>query len=186
MITLKNFSIGDTDYINTLNSNNAVLAAAVNQLQTYFSGSTGASASFGVLLAALFGKTVPVRIGMDSYRATVNADNVTLAITGGVMWKPTMQLLAVGSDPATLTLVGNAAGTYYVTVDTGGNPSISTTNIDALYSVDWDGAVITTLTSLAAAYPTAQELGNLLFSVRYQQTYTTLQARLDAIEAALP
>jgi hypothetical protein len=185
MITLKNFNIGDTDYINTLNSNNAVLAAAVNQLQTYFSGSTGASASFGVLLAALFGKTVPARIGVDSYRATVNDDNVTLAITGGVVWKPTMQLLAVGSDPATLTLAGNTAGTYYVTVDVGGNPAISTTNIDALYSVNWDGTVIIALTSLAAEYPTAQELGDLLHSSHFNQTYATLQARLDAIEAQL-
>jgi hypothetical protein len=186
MITLKNFSIGDTDYINTLNSNNAVLVAAVNQLQTYFSGSTGASASFGVLLAALFGKTTPARIGMDSFRVTMNPDNVSLTITEGIIWKPTMQLLAVGSDPATLTLVGNSAGTYYVTVDIGGNPAISATNLDALYSLEWSGTAITDVTSLAAAYPTAQELGNLLYSAKSHQTYSTLQERLDAIEAQLP
>jgi hypothetical protein len=186
MITLKNFSIGDTDYISTLNGNNAVLVAAINQLQTYFSGSTGVTASFGVLLAALFGETVPARIGMDSYQATVNPDKVTLTITGGVVWKPTTQLLAVGTDPIVLTLVGSPLGTYYVSVDAGGNAMITTNSTDALYLVSWNGNAITALTDLAVQYPTAPELGNLLYSVRFNQTYATLQARLDAIEAALP
>jgi hypothetical protein len=186
MITLRDFGIGDTDYISKLNSNNAVLAAAVNQLQTYINGATGATASFGVLLGALFGRTFPARIGMDSYRATVNPDNVTLAITAGVVWKPTMQLLAVGSAPATLTLAGNDPGTYYVTVDAGGNPMLTVVNLDALYAVAWDGSAINALNPLAVEYPTAQELGNLLYSSKYNQTYPTLEARLAAIESLLP
>jgi hypothetical protein len=180
-IQMATFSNGDTNYVAALNGNFATLAALLDAVNNIIAGQITASQGPGAAYAALFGETVAV-IGVGSYATSGSGSNLTVA--GGFVWKPTMLTVVRSLSGATIDFTGQPAATYYVTVDGTGAPSRNTDATEALYSVVWDGAAFGTITRLAAvAWGAADDIAAQV-STALSATYTTLDARLEAGEAA--
>lgn len=176
------FAVGDTDYVSKLNNNCSALKLAVESLQSVLTGSVSSQVGFGSLLSGLFG-TTPVIIGLSSY--VVTPSGTDLSISAGAGWKPSLLAVVRSAAVATLSFAGQAAATYYVVIDSFGIPSRSESSTDALYSVVWTGSTFGAITLLANYFFTATEQTALLTSSHFSTVYSSLAARLNAIEAAL-
>jgi len=157
-LVLSNFVNGDVDYVNKLNNNNTSIIAAVVALQNSLNGSANSPANVGVLLLALFGSTTCF-IGKSSYNDSLSGSNFVL--TGGTVWKPSTQTVATYTPSTTLSFNALASGTYYITVDISGVPSISGSSLDAIYSVVWTGTDFDTIVQIANVFLDADDQTDL-------------------------
>jgi Fe2+ transport system protein FeoA len=180
---LQNVTVGSTDYIERINGNNAVIVSNINSLLGLQTSQLTNGVSFYLLLGALFGNTVAVRVGLASYAITPSGS--TIAVTAGAVWKPSLQQLVASSSPVTLDFSGQQAGTHYIVADAGGIPMIVDSSADSMYSVVWTGSGFGTITENSSVLLSAADQAGALKSTRYGQ-FSTLNARLTHIESLLP
>ncbi len=180
-ITLNTYDNGDTNYVAKMNNDNSTLQTTINNLLTSIEGS-GSPASLGTLLLALFGFSSSV-IGNTSYSGTESGTNFLVGV--GYAWKPSTVSLVQNQAVATLAFSGKGAGTYYITPDNTGNPTIQTIVQDALYEIVWSGTSFTSATLLSSVFMSAIDEGALLTSTTNATTYPTVVARFEAIEQAI-
>jgi hypothetical protein len=182
-ITLLSFSAGDTDYVARMDTNNSTIATAINNLQAAVAASSGTGAvAFALFLNALFGATSAI-IGLSSYGASISSTSVL--VVSGSAWKASTQSVVTSGSTVNLSFVGKSAGTYYITIDTAGNPNISASSTDALWSVAWNGTTtLSSLTRLGNVLESSTDETNLLHSTALSANYVSLLSRLETLEAA--
>jgi hypothetical protein len=181
-ITLQSFSVNDTDYIAKLNNNIIAITNAINGLQAATGNTVFGAVNQTLLTMALFGSVTTV-IGTSSYVATISGTNLNISI--GMAWFPGASVIVVSGSVTVLAFAGLAAGTYYVMIDGTGVPSIQTTNTTSLYSVTWTGTGFSDIELLANVLFSAADEVATLDSVTNATSYSTLEARLEAIETAV-
>jgi hypothetical protein len=178
VITLNRYANGDTNYIEKHDQDADTLEAAINALQASLIGSAGGGGPF---LTALFGIQTAF-IGSSSYAQSTATTIMTLQ--GGYVWRPDLGKIANKVGTTALDFSAQAAGTYYIMVDGTGSPSIQTSSTFALYSVVWTGSAFGTITRLAPIVWNFQDWEDAQSSAAMGVTYTSLDARIEAIEAA--
>jgi len=181
-ITLQDFAAGDTNYVAKLNSNSDVLETAIAALQAATSGAAFSAITLSTAYAALFGATVAV-IGDDSYVCT-NAGSDNLNVTSGYCYRPSLNSVLSKSTSTTLNFTGQSAATYYIVIDSTGAPTSGVVSTEAIYSVVWTGSAFGAITRLAAVVWGAADWIASQTSTALAATYTSLDDRLEAIEAA--
>lgn len=179
-ITLNTYATGDTDYISKMNNDNNTITGAINTLQA--ATQTSAPATNTLFVSSVLGSS-PALIGASSYSPT--ASGSTISFTAGTAWKPSSSSVVSTSTTTSVSLTGQAAGTYYIALDAGGQPSVTTSNSEAFFSVAWNGTSATGVTQLANYLMTAAEQQALKTSTTNNTTYPSLKARLEAIETLL-
>lgn len=186
-IELLRFASGDTDYVAKMNSDMAMIEAAINGLQLATSGSGNAEFSAASYWNAIF-EGVTGLIGYGSYLPTEgdggSPPNLSiLTVAAGAAYKATTGTVVQMLISTPLDFTGVGAGTYYIVPDAAGNPTRSTSSTDALYSVVWNGSAFGTITKIAK---TLWDIGEAEAARSSATTgaYDTLDDRLEAMEAA--
>lgn len=182
MNELQTFSNGDTNYIQKHNANNANLKAAIEALENNLAAQVAAASGPGSAFDALFGPTAAI-IGGDSYAMTGSGD--VLSVAPGFNWKPSIPMVVRNPAPTTMSFTGLAAATYYIYADKTGAPvRNATAGVEDLYSVVWTGSAFGDITRLAPIVWGAGDDFAAQVSTALGQTFTKLDDRLEAGEAA--
>lgn len=180
-IELQDFANGDTNYVEKLVANNAVLEAAINALQTQVAAATTAAGGSNTVGQAVFG------IGVNTIGQTawgVSGVGTVATVAPGFLWSGGVQKMYRNPAATTLNFSGYAAGTYYVAPDSTGAPVISTSSSQAAYSVVWTGSAFGTITKVAGLAQGYDDFSAALVSAALAATYTSLDARLEGGENA--
>lgn len=180
-LTLQRFASGDTNYISKHNGNADATERAVADVERQLTGAVGAAISVGAALGALLGTTTAV-IGATSYKCTGSGS--TLTIQPGYLWRPDLGLVLALMTSRTLSFSGVAAGTYYMVPDSAGAPTRSTSGLGAAYEIVWGGSGFTSITRVAQIIWGAADQIAAQSSTALGASYETLDARLEAAEAA--
>lgn len=180
-LLLSRFANGDTNYVAKHNSNAEALEIEANSLRSALATSLGATISLGAAFSALFG-TSPAVIGANSYKCTGSGS--TLTVQAGYAWLPGAATVVSRTTSSALAFAGLDAGTYYVSADITGAPISTGSTSDALYSVVWSGTEFGTITRLAKILWGAADQIAAQSSAALGASYESLDARLEAGEAA--
>lgn len=182
-ISLQDFASGDTNYVSKFNSNNDVLEAAIEALQALTSGAAASTISLASAYDALFGSSVAV-IGDESYVCTDAGGSPAgnLSVTSGFCYRPSLTAVLSKASSTTLSFNGQSAGTYYVLIDSLGEPTRTDVSTEAIYSVVWTGSAFGAITLLANIVWGAADWIASQTSTALSASYTSLDDRLEAIE----
>ncbi len=175
-ITLSTYNNGDVNYVAKLNSDNSVLAVAINALQAALATS---GVSSGPFLNALFGLSTAF-VGAASYAQSTASTTMTLQ--GGYSWRPDLGLIVNKFGTTALNFAAQTAGTYYIVVDASGTPSIQTSPASALWSVVWTGSAFGAIARTAPIVWNFQDWEDAQSSTALGASYASLDARLEAGE----
>jgi hypothetical protein len=181
-LDLQTFANGDANYIPKHNQNYAAIASAVAGLDAQIQAAAGAAVSEGSAFSALFG-IQPAIVGALSYLPTVAGTD--LSVASGYFWRPSTSTLSRKVGTTVLAFAGVAAGTYYLQVDASGAVTRSVSSSEAVYSVVWSGSAFGTITRLAVIVFGAADWLAAQTSTAMSATYTSLDARFEAVESAI-
>jgi hypothetical protein len=171
---------GDTNYVATINDNWHKIKLGFDVLETLAQAvGGGGGIDIDRLLRTLFGEAT-TRIGEASLVASAVAGGVQL--TSGTAWIPSAKRLAYLAATATVSLVGQPAGTYYATVDNSGSAVTTTIAADALATVVWNGTAATSVIGVTRIGWADYDWQLAQSSTNLGSTYTNLDARLEASE----
>jgi hypothetical protein len=178
-ILVQQLEQSDANYIAKHNANLDAIKAAVDALQAAAGGQV-AVVNIPFALQALLGPA-PAVIGAGSYACAIAGQKIDVA--AGFAWLPTISAVVRLAAASQLDLTGQPDGTYYVVADASGAPSYGADPLNALYSVEKAGAVLSDLTRVAVvAWAQADWLAAQASSKL--GAFTSLDGRLEAIEAA--
>lgn len=182
-ISLPSYANGDLDYVAKLNNTNDIVEQAVNSLEAQMTAQAGASVSVGSAMPALFGTAVAC-IGTTSYVPT--GSGTTLTVSSGYAWLPVEAVAVKKTTSTSISFSGLSAGTYYVLIDSTGQPSRSATSTAyALWSVVWSGSAFGAIARVAPVVWDSVDEINAQSSAAYSQTYYALDARFEASETRI-
>lgn len=172
---------GDTNYVGKHNANYAAIASAIAQHSQALAGQAVSLISTPNALVAMFGDATAL-IGSDSYECAADGTDVT--VQPGLAWVYPSRLVALLTTPATISMSGRAAGTYYVIATATGAPDLVTAAGNALYAVAWNGAAITAVDRVAPIVWGAADFSASQSSDALAADYLRLDDRLEAGESA--
>lgn len=179
-IELQMFESGDTDYIQKLNSDMAIIRDAINVLQAA-QVLSGASADLALAnwMAAKFDGVTTI-IGRLSYIPTEDGTDLIVAVGSAYL---ASAATIVTSVETTLAFSGQGANTYYLHVNNVGTVTFNTDSTEALYSVAWTGSAFGDILRVANAAFAASEEDASRRSTTLSTAYLSLDNRLEALEA---
>jgi hypothetical protein len=182
-IALPSYANGDTDYVAKMNNTNETVEQALNNLESQMVAQAGASISVGSLMPALLGSSVAC-VGTASYVPTGSSE--TLTVSSGYAWLPTEGLVVQKLTTSSISFAGLSAATYYILIDSTGNPSRSATSTAySLWSVGWTGSAFGAIARVAPVVWNAGDDIAAQTSTAYAQTYYKLDDRLEATETRM-
>lgn len=146
MNPLQTFAAGDTNYIAKHNSNVALLEATIGALETRINGAASSETNWTAWLQSQYGSGV-VLIGSGSY--AVAASGTSITVEAGSAWIGSISKVVTLAAQATISMVGQPNGTYYVTANSAGTPAVGTSSTDALYSFSWNGTTASAIARIA-------------------------------------
>jgi len=179
-ITLERFQPQDTTYISKHNANVEQLEQIINTILTQLGQQSGGIISVSTVMEALFGPLNAV-IGAGSYLPTPSGSN--LSVAAGYAWLTVSAEVVKKLSSTTISFAGLAAGTYYLIVNSSGEPARSTDPSQALYQIEWTGSAFGTITRLANVAWGYQTFNIAKTSTVLGQTWQELDDRLEAGEA---
>lgn len=181
-ISLPSYANGDTDYVAKMNNTNDIVEQAINSLENQVIAQAGASVSVGSALPALFGSVVAC-IGTTSYVPT--GSSTTLTVSSGYAWLPFEGIAVKKVTTTSISFAGLPSGTYYILIDSTGQPSRSDTITSyALWSVVWTGS-FGDITRVAPVVWDSVDVINAQSSAAYSETYYAPDARFEASETRI-
>jgi hypothetical protein len=182
-ISLPSYANGDTDYVAKMNNTNETVEQAINSLESQVVAQAGAGITVGSLMPALLGSSVAC-VGTDSYVPTGSGD--TLTVSTGYAWLPTEGLVVQKLTTSNISFAGLSAATYYIDIDTTGNPSRSSTSgAYTLWSVVWGGASFGAIARVAPVVWNAGDDIAAQTSAAYGETFYKLDDRLEESETRI-
>lgn len=182
-ISLPSYANGDTDYVAKMNNTNTTVEQAINSLESQMIAQAGATVSVGSLMPGLLGSSVAC-VGTSSYVPT--GSGTTLTVSSGYAWLPTEGLVVQKLVSSSISFVGLPAGTYYILIDSTGNPSRSDTSTAyALWSVAWSGSAFGAIARVAPVIWNAGDEIAAQTSAAYAETYYKLDDRFEASESRI-
>jgi hypothetical protein len=181
-ITLAKSFENSSTYVADLDSNFTILEDEVNAILGSISGSSG-SLSVPAGLAEIFDRDGV--IGIASYQLTnqtVTAD--VFSLPAGAAWvAQTFRKRLTSTSLNTSTLTN---GTRYINVNSAGDPSLSETlTAESIYSFTWTDPVISAATLIVDILLDGDDYNDMLTSTSKATNYTSVAARLEAIEDSL-
>jgi hypothetical protein len=179
------FAVGMMDYITRHNSNYSLIEQTLNNLLALIGGQmSGSNAQVAQGLQWIFDRTGVV--GIESYDFPTGDVGTDIVVAAGAYWNAGTQTFLAKVSSSTISMSGQAAGTYYVILDASGNPSVSTTpGAATVRQFVWDGssnvsakALYSGVSILFSGYDYALMLVSATLGVSFQ----TVAARLENIE----
>lgn len=180
-IQLERFANGDTNYVAKHNNNADIIESAIDSIEQ-LAGNNAASSSANVAKAfrALFGEVAGL-IGGSSYSCSGLFS--TLTVQPGYCWRPSLNAVVSRASVTSMSFTGVSAGTWFITADPNGNPIRTADATEAAYSVVWSGSAFGLITRLLPITFGAVEDGLVQNSAALSQTFSSLDARLEAGES---
>ncbi|TXI24266.1 MAG: hypothetical protein E6Q61_05360 [Nitrosomonas sp.] len=180
-IQLERFANGDTNYVAKHNNNADIIESAIDSIEQLAGNNAAASgANVAKAFRALFGESASL-IGGSSYACTGVLS--TLTVQPGYCWRPSLNAVVSRTSTTAISFTGVSAGTWFITADPNGNPIRTADATEAAYSVVWSGSAFGLITRLLPITFGAIEDGLVQTSTALAQTFSSLDARLEAGEA---
>lgn len=171
----------DTAYIAKHNGNYSALKSAIELLQASLGNTSQANLTAPLGFEAAFGNATTF-IGEASYVGSLS-NTTTVTLSAGYCWDMDLRAVIAGSAPQSVIFSGaDAAGTYYIHLDSIGTPNKDLVSANAVYSVVWSGTALSALTLLAPRVWAYAEWLAAKVSTALGVTYAGLDARLEAGE----
>jgi hypothetical protein len=185
----KSFIYGMTDYIQQHNANATLIESTLNQLLAQLTGQAGGlSVPYGLM--EIFDRRG--LIGRDSYdfdEGVLSGPNYYFDVDPGAYWDGAGNFYRKATS-STLTLAGKSTGTYYINLDSGGNPLVSSSaDGTTTRQFHWDSATHTI--SAKAIYSgvvvlfDGDDYADQLTSAARAKSFTRVADRLEEIEQLL-
>jgi hypothetical protein len=180
----KAFAIAMSDYIDRHNANYAAIESALNDLYGKLIAACGGQIQVPDGLAEIFDRRG--LIGIDSYdfnEGTLTGPNYYLPVAAGAYFDGGAFYHKTGI--VNLSMAGKSAGTYYVNLDSLGNPVLATSpNNTTTRQFSWDGSHISSkalYTGVNILFD-GDDYADCLTSTFRNKTFTKLSTRLEEIE----
>ena len=172
---------GSTTYVADHESNYTKIETAINSLYSSVQGTAG-TGSTDLRLNEIYDRNGI--IGKASYKpvaATLSPSPYNVTIAAGSYWSGSEYRTAIQT---TVALLSFSTGTLYVSVPTGGVPTVATSaSADTVWSFSWDAT-----TKVVSAVTFYSSTADILFDGDDYNAaisgYDSLDARLDAIAAS--
>jgi len=191
-ITLfKAFVAGMTNYITQHNANYALIEANLNYLFGMVTGQAGGDISVPPGLKEVFDRKGLIGIGSYGFNAgTLTGPSYNLSVAAGAYWSGATGSFRSKAAASSLSMSGQATGTYYVYLDASGNPLVSNSvQTDTIWQFAWNSG--THVVSAKALYAgvsilfDGDDYADQLTSAARNKSFTKVADRLEAIEQLL-
>lgn len=184
----KDWTTAQTDYIQRLIGNSTDAETALNDLYNRVAALGGGVASVPLVLQELFDRTGLIGVGSyDFSEGVLTGPDYNLSVAKGAFWNGST--LYRRTSATTIAMSGNPTGTYYLTLDGAGYPSVvDTADATTVRQFEWDADTHTI--SAKALYTginiliDGDDYADCLTSAVKGTTYTKLADRLEDIEAS--
>lgn len=183
----KTFSSGMTDYITRHNANYTLIENFCNLLAGLMptATATGTTASG---LSEIFDRKGVIGVDSYSFNEGVLASPYNLSVAAGGFWSGAAFLSK--ATATSISLSGQATGTYYLYLDAAGNPAIaSMVQANTIYQFDWNSSTHTVsnkaLYTGTAILFSGADYADMLTSTALGETFTSVADRLEFIESML-
>ena len=181
------FSIGMTDYITRHVQNYTRIQYCLDYVYAMSGGSTALADVPNGLLQIFDRRGL---IGANSYSfptGELTGPAYNLVFQPGAYWSG--GYLRFINATTTISMAGKESHTYYINIDSGGNPSISDTpGADAVWSFDWNGTNTVsnkTLLDGTSILFSGHDFADCLTSAVLTQTFMSLADRLENAEGLI-
>jgi hypothetical protein len=187
----KAFVQGMTDYITKHNANYALIETNLNYLLGMVTGQSGGDISVPVGLKEIFDRQGLIGIGSyDFSEGTLTGPSYNLAVSAGAYWSGATGNFRSKATATSISMSGQDTGTYYVYLDSSGNPAVSASpQTDTIRQFDWDNDVH--IVSAKALYTgvsilfDGDDYADQLTSVARAKSFNKVADRLEEIEQLL-
>jgi hypothetical protein len=183
----KTFAINQADYIARFNANAAAIETALNDLYNRILAASGGQTQVPDGLAEIFDRRGLIGIGSyDFSEGALIAPNYNFSVAAGAYYYGGAFYHKINTT--TLSLAGKANGTYYVNLDSLGNPVLGTSpNNTTTRQFSWDGSHIAGKALYAGVNILfdGDDYADCLTSTFRNKTFTKLADRLEEIEQLL-
>jgi len=187
----KAFVQGMTDYIVKHNANYALIETNLNYLLGMVTGQAGGDISVPPGLKEVFDRKGLIGIGSYGFNeGSLTGPSYNLTVAAGAYWSGATGNFRSKATPTSISMSGQATGTYYVYPDASGNPVVSNAALaDTVWQFAWNSS--THVVSGKALYAGVSVLfdgddyADQLTSAARNKSFTKVADRLEAIEQLL-
>lgn len=187
----KAFVQGMTDYIVKHNANYALIETNLNYLLGMVTGQAGGDISVPPGLKEVFDRKGLIGIGSYGFNGgTLTGPSYNLAVGAGAYWSGATGNFRSKGSASSISMSGQATGTYYVYLDASGNPAISNSvQVDTIWQFGWNSS--THVVSAKALYAgvsilfDGDDYADQLTSAARNKSFTKVADRLEEIEQLL-
>jgi len=184
----KEWTAGETDYIQRLIDNATDVESALNDLYNRVAALSGGTTSMPLVLQELFDRTGLIGVGSYAFsEGVLTGPDYNLAVAKGAFWDGST--LYRKASATTIAMSSWPTGTYYLNLDGAGYPSVADTADDTtVWQFDWNASTHTI--SAKALYTginilfDGDDYADCLTSAVKSKIYTKLADRLEDIEAS--
>jgi hypothetical protein len=122
----KAFVQGMTDYIAKHNANYALIETNLNYLLGMVTGQAGGDISVPAGLKEIFDRKGLIWAGSYGFNeGTLIGPSYNLTVAAGAYWSGSTGNFRSKSSASSISMAGQATGTYYVYLDSSGNPVVA-------------------------------------------------------------
>ncbi|MBU4354895.1 MAG: hypothetical protein KJ822_06055, partial [Proteobacteria bacterium] len=187
----KAFVQGMTDYIVKHNANYALVETNLNYLLGMVTGQAGGDISVPPGLKEVFDRQGLIGIGSYGFNAgTLTGPSYNLTVAAGAYWSGATGNFRSRATPTSISMSGQATGTYYVYLDASGNPVVGISALaDTVWQFAWNSSThVVSAKALFAGVSIlfdGDDYADQLTSTARNKSFTKVADRLEAIEQLL-
>jgi hypothetical protein len=185
----KEWAAGETDYIQRLIDNATTIENALNDLYSRVAAQSGGVNAMPLPLQEIFDRRGLLGVGSyDFSEGTLSGPSYNFTVQAGAYWNPGTFYRKTGTS--VLSMAGLATGTYYLNLDSAGNPLVSAT-ADATTTRQFTWNSSTHALAAKALYTgvaillDGDDYADLLTSAARAKSFTKVADRLEEIEVLL-
>jgi hypothetical protein len=183
----KSFAAGMVDYIARHNSNYALIESALNAMQSQLTGQAAGVLAVPLGVQEIFDRRGLMGIGSyDFNEGALTGPDYNFTVQAGAYYNAGTFYHKAGTS--TLAMAGLAAGTYYLNLDSAGNPLVAATP-DGTTSrqFSWNGSSISAKALYAGVNVLfdGDDYADMLTSAARAKTFQRVADRLEEIETLL-
>jgi hypothetical protein len=187
----KAFVQGMTDYIVKHNANYALIETNLNYLLGMVTGQAGGDISVPAGLKEIFDRKGLIGAGSYGFNeGTLIGPSYNLTVAAGAYWSGSTGNFRSKGSASSISMSGQATGTYYVYLDASGNPVVGISALaDTVWQFAWNSS--THVVSAKALYAgvsilfDGDDYADQLTSAARNKSFTKVADRLEAIEQLL-
>jgi hypothetical protein len=178
-----------TDYIAKHNANYALIETNLNYLLGMVTGQAGGDISVPAGLKEIFDRKGLIGAGSYGFsEGTLIGPSYNLTVAAGAYWSGATGNFRSKATPTSISMSGQATGTYYVYLDSSGNPVVgNAVQVDTIWQFEWNSSthVVSAKLMPGECPPDGDDYADQLTSAARNKSFTRVADRLEEIEQLL-